>query len=141
MLFLRGGTTADLLETILGAFKTEEGTVSPDAVQREDGSWLISGSMPADEMAERLSITIPNERTYHTVAGFVLERLGRLPGVGETFDAEGWRFEIFDLDGRRIDKILATRVPSGLRRVSPRRDASGRSTRSRHDHSQSPELS
>jgi magnesium and cobalt exporter, CNNM family len=108
-------TTADLLESIVGAFKTDEGPISPDAVQREDGSWLISGSMPADEMAERLSIALPKERSYHTAAGFVLERLGYLPAVSERFNAQGWRFEIVDLDGRRIDKILATRLPSARR--------------------------
>jgi magnesium and cobalt exporter, CNNM family len=112
-------TTADLLESILGAFKTDEGPVAPDAVQRGDGSWLVSGSMPADEMGERLSIGIPKERSYHTAAGFVLDQVGHLPDVGETFDAQGWRFEIVDLDGRRIDKILASRILSGRRASSP----------------------
>jgi putative hemolysin len=56
------------------------------------------------------SIPIPQERTYHTAAGFALSQLGRLPKVGESFDAQGWRFEVVDLDGRRIDKLLARRV-------------------------------
>jgi Mg2+/Co2+ transporter CorC len=79
-------------------------------VLREDGSWVVSGSMPVDEMAERLGIPIPQERGYHTAAGFVLDWLGQLPAVGERFNALGWQFEIVDLDGRRVDKILARRV-------------------------------
>jgi putative hemolysin len=108
-------TNADILEAIVGAFKTDEGPPEPEAVRREDGSWLISGGMPVDEMAERLSISVSERRTYHTAAGFVLHFLGQLPSVGETFVAHGWRFEVVDMDGRRIDKILAKRLPRGGR--------------------------
>ena len=108
-------TNADILEAIVGASRTDEGPAELGAVRREDGSWLLSGSMAADEMAERLGIAIPQDRAYHTTAGFVLEQIGHLPVIGETFDDQGWRFEIIDLDGRRIDKILARRV-SGMRR-------------------------
>jgi putative hemolysin len=87
-------------------------------VQREDGSWLIAGSMPVDEMADRLDIAIPQERSYHTAAGFVLDWLGHLPKIAESFDTQGWRFEIVDLDGRRVDKILATRIAGGRRRTA-----------------------
>jgi putative hemolysin len=76
--------------------------------------------MPVDEMAERLAISIPQERGYHTAAGFVLNQFGQLPKVGEICDALGWRFEVLDLDGRRIDKILATRIPSRRQRVAER---------------------
>jgi putative hemolysin len=110
-------TNADILEAIVGASRTDEGPAELDAVRREDGSWLLSGSMAADEMAERLYIVIPQERQYHTAAGFALDRIGHLPAVGETFDDQGWRFEIIDIDGRRIDKILARRAASGRRRV------------------------
>jgi putative hemolysin len=109
-------TNADILETIVGEFQTDEGPPEPDAVRREDGSWLISGSMPVDEMAEQLSLAVPRDRSYHTAAGFVLDQLGELPETGNVFDALGWRFEIVDLDGRRIDKIIAKRIP--VRRVS-----------------------
>ena len=85
---------------------------------RDDGSWLISGAMPADEMAERLHILIPRTRAYHTAAGFALDGLGHLPNVGESFDASGWRFEVVDLDGKRIDKVLAT--PISARRLRSR---------------------
>ena len=110
-------TNADILEAIVGASNTDEGPAEPDAVRREDGSWLLAGSMAADEMAERLGIVIPQDRNYHTAAGFVLDRMGHLPTVGETFDDQGWRFEIVDLDGRRIDKILARRASARRRRA------------------------
>ena len=111
-------TNADILEAIVGASRTDEGPAELDAVRREDGSWLLSGSMPADEMAERLGIAIPPERPYHTAAGFALDRIGHLPAIGETFDDQGWRFEIVDIDRRRIDKILARRAASVRRRVA-----------------------
>jgi putative hemolysin len=110
-------TNADILEAIVGEFRTDEGPVEPDAVQRDDGSWLIAGSMPVDEMADRLSIAVPQERSYHTAAGFMLNHLGYLPDVGESFDSQGWRFEVVDLDGRRIDKIMAMRIAAGRRRA------------------------
>jgi putative hemolysin len=110
-------TSADILEAIVGAFRTDGGPAEPDAVQREDGSWLLSGSMAADEMAERLGISIPQERAYHTAAGFALSCIGHLPAVGETFNDQGWQFEILDLDGRRIDKLLGKRLASPRRRV------------------------
>jgi putative hemolysin len=111
-------TNADILEAIAGAFRTDEGSVEPDAVQRDDGSWLISGSMPADEMADRLSIALAADRSYHTAAGFVLSQFGHLPEVGESFNSQGWRFEVVDLDGRRIDKILASRIAVRRRRAA-----------------------
>jgi len=111
-------TNADILEAIVGDFRTDEGLVEPDAVQRDDGSWLIAGSMPVDEMADRLFIAVPQERSYHTAAGFMLNQLGHLPDIGESFDSQGWRFEVVDLDGRRIDKILARRIAAGRRRAA-----------------------
>jgi putative hemolysin len=110
-------TNADILEAIVGDFRTDEGPVEPDAVRRDDGSWLIAGSMPADEMADRLSIALSPERSYHTAAGFVLSQFGHLPETGESFDTQGWRFEVVDLDGRRIDKILASRIAAERRRA------------------------
>jgi putative hemolysin len=111
-------TNADILEAIVGDFRTDEGPVEPDAVERDNGSWLIAGSMPVDEMTDRLSIAVPQERGYYTAAGFMLNQLGHLPDVGESFDSQGWRFEVVDLDGRRIDKILARRIVAGRRRVA-----------------------
>jgi putative hemolysin len=110
-------TNADILEAIVGGFRTDEGPAEPDAVQRADGSWLIAGAMPVDEMAELLSIAVSPERSYHTAAGFILDHLGYLPQVGERFESQGWRFEVVDIDGRRIDKILAMRANDRLRRA------------------------
>ncbi len=76
-------TNADILEAIAGVFKTEGGPAEKDAVQREDGSWLISGSMPVDEMAEILGISLPQEGSYHTAAGLALSRFGYLPKTGD----------------------------------------------------------
>jgi putative hemolysin len=111
-------TNADILEAIVGEFRTDEGPAEPDARQRDDGSWLVAGTMPVDEMAEQLGLSIPADRTYHTAAGFMLSHFGRLPEPGESFDAFGWRFEVVDLDRRRIDKILATRAAGSRRRAA-----------------------
>ena len=108
-------TTADILESIVGVFHSETGPTEPAVVRRDDGSLLISGWMPVDEFSELTRIRLPAERSYHTVAGFVLDRFGTLPSVGDSFDAHGWRFEVVDLDGRRVDKILATRQPARRR--------------------------
>jgi len=104
-------TSADILEAIVGVFHTEEGPPEPNATERDDGSWLLAGSMPVDELLELLSIPLPEKRVYHTVAGLMLERFGRLPKASEHIEYAGWRFEIVDLDGRRIDKVLASRPP------------------------------
>ena len=105
-------TPADLLDAIAGAFKADAGHDDPDAVERSDGSWLLAGSMPADEMAERFGIALPEKRTYETVAGFVVDLFQHLPATGETVQALGWSFEVVDLDGHRVDKVLARRLDS-----------------------------
>ena len=97
---------------------TLSGAIDTIVVEREDGSLLINGMMPAQDAFERLGLrTPPEEGDYHTVAGFVLHELGHLPEVGEHFDHEGWRIEVIDLDGRRIDKVLAT-LPKRKRKRS-----------------------
>ena len=103
-------TSADILESIVGGFHTEEGPPEAAAVKRDDGSYLISGWMPVIEFANLLVVTLPASRQYQTMAGFLLQQFGTIPNVGEQVEAEGWRFEIVDLDGRRIDKVLATRI-------------------------------
>jgi putative hemolysin len=110
-------TPADILEAIAGVFKSDMVGEEPNAIERHDGSWLLSGSMPVDEMADRIAISLPGQRSYTTVAGFVLAQLQHLPRTGEHIEAGGWRFEVVDLDGRRIDKVLATRVRAGRRPV------------------------
>ncbi|KAA5595916.1 hemolysin family protein [Blastochloris sulfoviridis] len=106
-------TNADILESIVGSLQSEAGggPAEPDVVRREDGSYLISGTMPIDELSDLIGLPLPDSRDYHTLAGFLLDRFGHLPGVGEHVDANGWRFEVVDLDGRRIDKAMVSRVP------------------------------
>ncbi len=103
-------TSADILELIVGSFHTDEGPAEPAAVKRDDGSYLISGWMPAIEFSELLKIPLPPSRQYQTIAGFLLREFGTIPEVGEHVEAHGWRFDIVDLDGRRIDKVLAKPV-------------------------------
>jgi putative hemolysin len=102
---------ADILETIAGVFRSDlDDGEEEAAVEREDGSWLLAGHLQADEMGAILGIRLPERRDYETVAGFVLSQMNHLPQVGEKIDTLGWRFEVIDLDGRRIDKILASRM-------------------------------
>ena len=102
-------TPGDILEAITGSFIEEEGE-EPALVRREDGSYLVSGWMPVDEFKDRLGVPMPKDPEYETVAGYVLAELNHLPNVGESFERGPWRFEVLDLDGRRIDKILVTRT-------------------------------
>lgn len=102
-------TSGDILEVITGVFQEETGD-DPALVKREDGSYLVAGWMPVDEFGDRLKVSIPRDAKFETVAGYVLSIINRLPGVGETFEHNGWKFEIMDLDGRRIDKVLMTRL-------------------------------
>lgn len=107
-------TPRDLLEAITGELRPavhSEAWATP----RDDGSWLLDGLMPVAELKARLDIdTLPDEDRglYNTVAGLLQAVSGTLPGVGEKVDCAGWCFEVVDLDGRRIDKVLATRLPS-----------------------------
>jgi putative hemolysin len=102
-------TPGGLLAAIAGVFASDrdEGH-DPALVRREDGSWLISGTLSADAMAEQLGIDLPEDRDYATAAGFALSALRRIPDTGEHFDHGSWRFEIVDMDGRRVDKLLAS---------------------------------
>ena len=107
-------TPADLLEAISGHTSGED-TGETQVVQRNDGSWLISGWMAVDEMADLLGIVLPANRDYQTAAGFLLSHLQHLPKVGERVVALGWEYEVVDLDGRRIDRIIAKRLPTRAR--------------------------
>lgn len=101
-------TPMDVLEAIAGDFVEGEDT-EVRIVEREDGSLLVAGWMPADEFAERLGIALDEDRDYETVAGLVIETMGSLPRLGEHVEISGWRIEVIDLDGRRIDKLLVQR--------------------------------
>jgi putative hemolysin len=105
-------TVRDVLEAITGEF----GTPSDDdawAVQREDGSWLVDGLIPVPELKDRLELKdLPEEDRgrYNTLAGMIMLLLGRLPHITDRVEWEGWRFEVVDLDGKRVDKVLATKL-------------------------------
>ncbi|MDB5565046.1 MAG: DNA-binding protein [Tardiphaga sp.] len=104
-------TSADILESIVGSFHTEDGPAEPAFFKREDGSYLISGWMPAMEFAALLGIELPSQqRPYQTFAGFLLQEFGKIPDVGDQIIVHAWHFEVVDLDGRRIDKVLASPV-------------------------------
>ena len=102
-------TPMDLLEAITGDF-SDHAEDEVKIFERDDGSLLVSGWMPIDEFADRVSIPMDADRNYETVAGLVLERMGRLPAVGEKLRIGNWMVEVVDLDGRRIDKLLVSRV-------------------------------
>jgi putative hemolysin len=100
-------TTGDVLEAITGAVAASD-MEEPAMVARDDGGWLVAGWMPVDEFCDRLRLPREMAGDYDTVAGLVLHQLGRIPELGAHFVAEGFRFEVIDLDGRRIDKVLVT---------------------------------
>lgn len=101
-------TPTDILTAIAGEMPGREGEDEPAATRREDGSWLLDGRMPIEAAERALAVTgMGDGGDYHTLAGFVLDRLGHLPVAGETFVWRDWQFEVVDMDGRRIDKLLA----------------------------------
>lgn len=102
-------TPGDVLEAITGAFQEEEGD-EPAFVTRDDGSFIVSGWMQADEFEDRIGVPMPKDAKFETVAGYVLAELNHLPAAGETFVRGSWHFEVVDLDGRRIDKVLVKRL-------------------------------
>ncbi len=100
-------TPADLLAAIAGEFASDaDPGGSPDIVERDDGSLLVNGTMAADALADRIGIDLPEDRDYATVAGLALAVFKHFPAEGESFVEQGWTFEVIDLDGRRIDKLL-----------------------------------
>jgi putative hemolysin len=103
-------TPLDMLEAITGELQPGA-QIDAWATEREDGSWLLDGVMPVTELKARLDIKeLPEEARgrYNTVAGLLMSVSGRLPALGECIECAGWLFEVIDLDGKRIDKVLAT---------------------------------
>ena len=106
-------TLQDLIEAITGEFQPRDPETSW-AMQREDGSWLLDGHIPVPELKDRLDLdSVPDEERgrYHTLSGMMMLLTGRLPKVADTVTWEGWKLEIVDMDGRTIDKVLASRLP------------------------------
>lgn len=102
-------TAADLLDAITGAVAAAD-DAEPAILEREDGSLLVAGWMPADEFCDRMGLSRDLAGDYDTVAGLVLHQLGHMATLGETVTAEGCRFEVIDMDGLRIDKVLVSRL-------------------------------
>lgn len=105
-------TERDVLEAITGEFTPPSGD-DAWAVRRDDGSWLLDGLIPVPELKDRLALKeLPEEDRgrYNTLAGMIMLLLGRLPATSDKVEWEGWRFEVVDLDGKRVDKVLVTRL-------------------------------
>jgi magnesium and cobalt exporter, CNNM family len=108
-------TPLDLLEALVGDLPDAGLAAEPAVVRREDGSWLVDGRLPADELKALLPIgALPGEETgvYQTVSGLVMQQLERIPATGDQFPWGGFRFEVVDMDGHRVDKVLVTPLPA-----------------------------
>ncbi len=106
-------TLIDVMEAIVGDLPEPGDRRAPDATQRDDGSWLIDGTMTVSEFRRRFELPpLPGEEDedFETVGGFMLDRLGHIPVAGEHFSWHGWRFEVVDMDRHRVDKILLSKV-------------------------------
>lgn len=106
-------TPTDVLESLVGEIPTDAEPESAPVIVREDGSWLVDGAIRLDDLAEHVDIgPVPEDEagSYHTLAGFVMTRLSRVPRAGDLFTWGGFRFEVMDMDGRRVDKVLVARV-------------------------------
>jgi putative hemolysin len=104
-------TVQDILEAIAGEFKSHP-SEEPWAIQREDGSWLLDGLIPVGDLKDKLGLrNVPEEEKarYNTLAGMLMLLLARLPRTGDVIEWDGWRFEVVDMDGKRIDKVLVSR--------------------------------
>ncbi|WP_347718070.1 hemolysin family protein [Sphingomonas sp.] len=111
-------TPGSILAALSGAFASDaDADDDPPLVERADGSWLVSGAASADLLIDRFGMNMPAERDYATVAGFALSVLKRLPETGDTFAHQGWKFEVVDMDGRKIDKLIAS--PPKRREIEP----------------------
>jgi putative hemolysin len=106
-------TDMDILEAIVGALPSKDELIEPEVTLREDGSWLVDGLLNVDRLKEILEMdALPDEESgrYHTVSGFMMTQLGGIPATGQNFEWKGFRFEVVDMDGRRVDKVLIARV-------------------------------
>jgi len=113
-------TLQDVLEAVTGEFKPRN-QEDAWAVQREDGSWLLDGLIPVPELKDKLELkAVPEEDKgrYHTLSGLMMWLLGRLPQTGDVGTWEDWRLEVVDLDGKRVDKVLASRLPDATEGTS-----------------------
>jgi putative hemolysin len=107
-------TVNDLMGAVIGRIQSAESDEAAPVVLRADGSLLLDGALPVEDLRELIERELPvdpHEHDFHTAAGMVIAHFGRIPNVGESFDWDDWRIEVVDLDGPRIDKLLLQRVP------------------------------
>ncbi|NLD72422.1 MAG: HlyC/CorC family transporter [Chloroflexi bacterium] len=107
-------TLADVMEDVVGEVVAEEEEAQPEIVQREDGSWLVDAMVTIDELKELLDVpALPDEETglYQTVAGFMVLELGHIPSVAERYEWDGLRFEVLDMAGQRVNRVLVSEIP------------------------------
>ena len=108
-------TLNDILEDLVGDVASVDMPEERQVVERPDGSWLIDGKLQIDDLKEVLKIPkLPEEESgrYQTLGGLVMLQVGRVPVTGDVFEAEGHRFEVVDMDGKRVDKVLVSRLPA-----------------------------
>jgi putative hemolysin len=107
-------TLADVLATIVGAPLGEDVADADEITRRDDGSWLVDGSLPLERLRAELAVDAPlpgeDGASFHTVGGFVMHALGRVPRASEHFEAAGLGFEVVDMDQQRVDKVLVYRL-------------------------------
>ena len=103
-------TLTDVLEAITGDIPEEHEITRTPIIARPDGTWLVDGRAELSDLEDTVGIDVPAEGRFHTVAGLALEVFGRIPGEGDTAEMDDWRIEVMDMDGRRIDKLLFSRI-------------------------------
>ncbi|PSN09937.1 hypothetical protein C7293_29820 [filamentous cyanobacterium CCT1] len=108
-------TLNDVVEAIVGDLPSLDDAEDPMMTQRDDGSWLLDGLLPVEDLKDLLNREqlTEDEDNYHTLAGFIIRHMGRIPNAGDSFEWEGLRFEVVDMDGRRVDKVLLENLPEG----------------------------
>jgi len=115
-------TVNDILDALVGDIPSMDEQEEQAVVRREDGSYLLDGALPIDQLKQTLQLRrLPSEEDggFQTLGGFMMTRLGRVPAVADHLEVGGWRFEVMDMDGRRVDKVLATPTGNVLRTPTP----------------------
>jgi len=116
-------TLNDVLVEIVGDVPSDDEPEDPQAVQRDDGSWLLDGMLSVDEFFEIFELKelpVEDRGSYQTLGGFVITRLGRIPAATDHFEWEGMHFEVIDMDGNRVDKMLV--IPMPTEKIEPKND-------------------
>ena len=104
----------DVIEHLVGDLPSYDEDVKQEIVKRDDGSWLVDGMLPVSEFKDYFEfeeLPLEEKNGYNTVAGFVVTNIGHIPQAGNYFVWEGYRFEVIDMDGTRVDKVMVTQVP------------------------------